>query len=78
MLNSAEHEICPANKSQIINNSKFFLAKHSWAWKFLANEYENVNYSYLLAKPNFMLSWVELYKKFYNIGLVHFIYYYVL
>ena len=26
MLNSAEHEICPANKSQITN---FFLAKHS-------------------------------------------------
>ena len=29
MLNSAEHEICPASKSQITNNSKFFLAKHS-------------------------------------------------
>ena len=25
MLNSAEHEICPANKSQITNNCKFFL-----------------------------------------------------
>ena len=25
MLNSAEHEICFANKSQIINNCKFFL-----------------------------------------------------
>ena len=31
MLNSAEHEICPANKSQITNNCKFFLAKHSGA-----------------------------------------------
>ena len=29
MLNSAEHEICPANKSQIANNCKLFLAKHS-------------------------------------------------
>ena len=29
MLNSDEHEICPANKSQITNNCKFFLAKHS-------------------------------------------------
>ena len=28
MLNSAEHEICPSNKSQITNNCKFFLAKH--------------------------------------------------
>ena len=35
MLNSAEHEICPANKSQITDNCKFFHAKHSWAWKFL-------------------------------------------
>ena len=35
MLNSAEHEIFHANKSQITNNCKFFLAKHSWAWKFL-------------------------------------------
>ena len=29
MLNSAEHEIGPANKSQIDNNLKLFLAKHS-------------------------------------------------
>ena len=29
MLTSAEHEICPANKSQITNMCKFFLAKHS-------------------------------------------------
>ena len=27
MLNSAEHEIGPANKSKINNNLKFFLAK---------------------------------------------------
>ena len=33
MPNSAEHEICHENKSQITNNCKFFLAKHfmlSW------------------------------------------------
>ena len=35
MLNSTEHEIVHANKSQITNNAKFFLAKHIWAWKFL-------------------------------------------
>ena len=29
MLNSTEHKICPANKSQITNNAKFFLAKHN-------------------------------------------------
>ena len=35
MLNSAEHEIFHANKSQITNNCHFLLAKSSWAWKFL-------------------------------------------
>ena len=30
-LNSADYEICPANKSQINENCNFFLAKHSWA-----------------------------------------------
>ena len=29
MLILAEYEICPLNKSQISNNSKFFLAKYS-------------------------------------------------
>ena len=28
MLKSAEHEICPANKSQNTNNCEYFLAKH--------------------------------------------------
>ena len=35
ILNSAEHKICPATKSQITNNCKIFLAKHSWPWNFL-------------------------------------------
>ena len=29
LLNSAEHEICPANESEITNNCNIFLAKHS-------------------------------------------------
>ena len=29
LLNSAEHEMCPVNASQITNNCKFFLAIHS-------------------------------------------------
>ena len=33
MLNSAEHEICPAKKLQNTDICSFFLAKHSWAWK---------------------------------------------
>ena len=44
VLNSAEHEICPANKSQITNNCNFFLllniAEHE---NFSANKYENAN-----------------------------------
>ena len=36
MLNSAEHEIFHADKSQITNNAKLFLAEHNWAWKFLS------------------------------------------
>ena len=35
MINSAEHEICPANKSQITSHCKIFFARHYWAWKFL-------------------------------------------
>ena len=35
MLNSAKHEICPANKPRITNNGKLFLAEHILAWKFL-------------------------------------------
>ena len=34
LLNSADHNIYPANNSQITNNFKLFLAKHSWARKF--------------------------------------------
>ena len=30
MLNSAEHEICPPNKSQIINSSKFFIVSRKY------------------------------------------------
>ena len=43
MLNSAEHEFCPANKSQITNNCNFVknIAEHE---NFSANKYENANY----------------------------------
>ena len=37
MLNSAEHEIFHANKSQITNNCKFFLAKHDMKTSLLIN-----------------------------------------
>ena len=52
MLSSAEHEICPANKSQITNNSIFFLLKIAEYENFCANTciYENASYCYLLAE----------------------------
>ena len=47
MLNSAEHEICPANKSQITNNSKFFILLNiAELENFSANKYENANFSW--------------------------------
>ena len=63
MLNSAEHEICPANKSQITNNCKFFLPKTAEHENFPANKYENANYCWhfhiIMSRENFMHRWVE-------------------
>ena len=70
MLNSAEHEICPANKSQITNNCKFYLAKHSCAWNFflLINMKMPtiVGIFIFISRNNFMLSWA--WKSFINLG----------
>ena len=63
MLNSAEHEICLANKFQITNNSKYVLlniAEHEY---FSANKYENAK-----SREIFMLSWVEHEKSFVTSG----------
>ena len=54
MLSSAEHEICSANKSQLINNCKFYLAIRSW--KFVGT-FIFINHA--------QLSWA--WKKFYNL-----------
>ena len=67
MLDSAEHEICPANKSQITINCKFFLAKQA--------EHENfsvinmkmptiVGIFIFISRENFMLIWDEHEKSF--------------
>ena len=69
MLNSTEHEICRANKSQITNNCKLFLAKHSW--NVSANKYEMptiVGIFIFISIENFMLCWAEHEKMFYNLG----------
>ena len=53
MLNSAQHEICPANKSKITNNFISFLAVIAEHEKFSASKYENDKYcSYVLAENN--------------------------
>ena len=61
MLNSAEPEICPAYKSQIINNCKFFLAEQL----FLAFSYllaEKISCSAELSmKIRFITSWPDLF-----------------
>ena len=44
MLNSAKHEICPANKFQITDNCKFFLLNIAEHENFSANKYANANY----------------------------------
>ena len=61
MLNSAEHEICPATKLQSTNHCKFFLAKHSWAWKF-------VGVFIFISRDNFMLCLFEHEKHFTTSG----------
>ena len=47
MLNAAEHEFCPANKSQITNNAISFLKNIAEHENFSANKYENANNSFI-------------------------------
>ena len=54
MLNSAGHQICPANESQITIIANSFLLNIAEQENFSANKYENtyllLTFSYLLAK----------------------------
>ena len=60
VLNSAEHEIFPANKSQITNNCKFFLAKYSSSMKTsLLINMTIVGIFIFISGEHFMLSWVK-------------------
>ena len=47
MLNSAEHEILPANKQKITGKYSYFFIRVGWCEIFYANEYENANISRL-------------------------------
>ena len=59
MVNSAEHEICPANKSQITNNANSFLLNIAEHEHFYTSKYENatiVGIFIFISRVNFMLS----------------------
>ena len=66
-LNSSEHEICPANKSQIINNGEFFWLNIDEHENFSANKYETIVGIFIYKQRKFhaQLSWA--WKKFYNL-----------
>ena len=72
MLNSAEHEICLADKYQITKHCNFLLAKHSWACKIsqLINMKMPtfVGIFIFISRENFMLSSVEHEKSFITSG----------
>ena len=64
MLNSVEHEICPANKSQMPNNCKFFLAKHRISSLINMKMPTIVGIFIFISRENFMHSCVEHEKSF--------------
>ena len=73
MLNSVEHEICSAYKSQITNYSKFFPVKVKLAEHEILSDdkCKNANYCwhfhiYLQRKFHAQLSWA--WNEFYNLG----------
>ena len=69
MFNSAEHKICPANKSQIANNCKCF------RWSLKISLLINMKLSTIvdififISRENFMLSWVGYEKTLLNYNL---------
>ena len=72
MLNSAEHEICPANKYQIAISFLLNIAEHE---NFSTNKYDInmemptiVGSFRFISRQNFMLSWVEHEKCFITFG----------
>ena len=55
------------NQSQITNNCKYFLVKHSWAWKFSAYIMKMPNITSIfifISRKKIMLSWVWHEKSF--------------
>ena len=69
MPNSAGHEICPANNSQITNNCKFFLVNIAEKERFSANTF--VSIFIFISRESFMLSCVKHAKSFITSGPEH-------
>ena len=71
MLNSAQHEICPANKNLRLRTiaSSFMLniAKHESSLLINTKMPTIVGIFIFISRENFMLSQVEHEKKFYNL-----------
>ena len=47
MLNSAEHEICPANNLKFLTTANSFLLNIAQHENSFANKYENANYFHI-------------------------------
>ena len=69
MPNSAGHEICPANNSQITNNCKIFLVNIAEKERFSANTF--VSIFIFISRESFMLSCVKHAKSFITSGPEH-------
>ena len=68
MLNLAEHEIRPTNKSQITNNSQFFLANHNMKISLLINMKMPYLHFHIYQQRKFHAQLSLVWKKFYNLG----------
>ena len=68
MLNSAEHEICIAKKSQITDMNKFFLLNMKISLLISMKMPIIVGIFIFISGENFMLSWVEQEKSFITSG----------
>ena len=77
MLESAEHEICPANKSQITIIANSFLLNKVLRMKFslLINKKMSTIVGIFIfnSRENFMLSWIEQEKSYIILGTAQYI-----
>ena len=72
MLNSAENEICSANKKLNTSNLNFLPVMQSWEWNFFQRINikmpTNVGILIFISRKKFVLKWVEYEKSFITSG----------